>query len=102
MPKTTTSVKSKSPVADASTAAAVSAGYLLTCSDGRVFTFAGCEFQGDAADSLLGQPIVASAAIPGGYFLCGGDGAVLTFGSARFFGAGTGASLEHPVVAMAA
>jgi hypothetical protein len=50
-------------------------GYLLVCGDGMVFPFVDIEFQGDAAGSLLGQPIVSASVGSGGYWLCAGDGA---------------------------
>jgi polyvinyl alcohol dehydrogenase (cytochrome) len=76
--------------------------YLLTASDGGVFTFGGAPFCGSAGDLPLNKPVVASAADPiGGYWLAASDGGVFNYG-APFDGSAGGAPLNRPVVSMAA
>ena len=85
--------------------AAVVAGYVLSASDGGVFTFPGNRpFCGSTGNERLTRPIVGMAEAPtsGGYWEVASDGGIFAFGGAGFYGSMGGRHLNSPVVGVAA
>jgi hypothetical protein len=82
-------------------------GYLLSGSDGGVFSFGQvpgqANFFGSAGGLRLNKPIVGMALTPdgGGYYRVGSDGGVFAYGDARFYGSAGNLTLNKPVVGIA-
>ncbi|MFZ0665622.1 MAG: hypothetical protein WAM97_07690 [Acidimicrobiales bacterium] len=81
----------------------VQQGYLMTGSDGGVFSFGEALFSGSESGRRLAAPVIGVAAVPDdtGYWLVGADGGVFSFGGARYFGSEGGRHLAAPVAGMA-
>jgi len=80
-----------------------SEGYLLTTSDGSIYTFGSAASYGSTGALALNKPIVGMAATPDGqgYWLVASDGGIFTFGDANFEGSTGGLPLNKPIVSMA-
>jgi hypothetical protein len=67
-------------------------GYLMSATDGGVFTFGRAAFKGSLGQVALASPIVDVAATPNiaGYVMLGADGGVFRFGNATFAGSAAG------------
>ena len=76
--------------------------YALVGANGRVFTFGGGGYRGDASQLALRAPVVGAAASGGGYWLVASDGGIFSFGDAAFYGSMGGRALNQPIVGMAA
>jgi len=83
-------------------------GYMLTGSDGGIFSFGqvpgNAGFFGSAGGIHLNQPIVGMALTPdgGGYWLVAADGGVFAYGDAVFYGSAGNVHLNKPIVGIAA
>ena len=79
-------------------------GYILSASDGGVFTFGNIPFCGSTGSIRLNRPVVATALTSngGGYWEVASDGGIFAFGNAGFYGSMGGKPLNAPVVGMAA
>jgi len=100
----TDSVVGTSPSAPGSAYDYALPGYLMTASDGGVFTYGAAGYHGSGAGRALSGPVVGTAMAPGdaGYWMVGATGQVLAFGSAVYAGSAAGTPLSHPIVGMAA
>jgi hypothetical protein len=78
-------------------------GYLLSASDGGVFTFGNVPFCGSTGAIALNRPIVGAALTPdgGGYWEVASDGGIFSFGDAPFYGSTGAIHLNQPIVGMA-
>ena len=83
--------------------AAAPNGYILSASDGGVFTYGNIPFCGSTGGIHLAQPVVGAALTQdgGGYYEVASDGGIFAFGNAAFHGSMGGAPLNRPIVAMA-
>ncbi len=83
-------------------------GYMLTGSDGGVFSYGqvpgNAGWFGSAGGIKLNKPVVGMALTPdgGGYWLVASDGGVFAYGDATFYGSAGNIKLNKPVVGMAA
>jgi hypothetical protein len=84
--------------------AAAYSGYILSASDGGIFTFGQRPFCGSTGGLVLNAPVVGVAMAPavGGYWEVASDGGVFAFGGARFYGSEGGKPLNKPIVGIAA
>ena len=79
-------------------------GYMLTGSDGGVFSYGQtpgqANFFGSAGGIKLNQPIVGMALTPdgAGYWLVASDGGVFAYGDAYFYGSTGNITLNKPIV----
>ena len=78
-------------------------GFVVTASDGGIFTFGNAQFFGSMGGRHLNQPIVGVASTPDGmgYWEAASDGGIFTFGNAQFFGSMGGRHLNQPIVGVA-
>ncbi len=79
-------------------------GYILSATDGGVFTFGNLPFCGSTGSLHLNRPVVGSALTRdgGGYWEVASDGGIFAFGNANFYGSMGGKPLNAPIVGMAA
>jgi len=83
-------------------------GYILTGSDGGIFSYGqvpgNAGFFGSAGGLTLNKPIVGMALTPdgGGYWLVAADGGVFAYGDAVFYGSAGNVALNSPIVGIAA
>jgi hypothetical protein len=83
-------------------------GYILTGSDGGIFSYGqvpgNAGFFGSAGGLTLNKPIVGMALTPdgGGYWLVAADGGVFAYGDAVFYGSAGNLVLNSPIVGIAA
>jgi hypothetical protein len=83
---------------------AVTSGYVLSASDGGLFSYpSSTPFCGSAGAEHLARPVVGVAMAPstGGYWEVASDGGIFTYGGAPFLGSMGGRPLNSPVVGMA-
>ena len=78
-------------------------GYVLSASDGGVFTYGNIPFCGSTGSIHLAQPVVGAALTQdgGGYYEVASDGGIFAFGNAAFHGSMGGHPLNSPIVGMA-
>jgi hypothetical protein len=79
-------------------------GYILSASDGGVFTYGNIPFCGSTGSIHLNQPVVGAALTRngGGYWEVASDGGLFAFGNAGFYGSMGGTPLNQRIVGMAA
>ena len=78
-------------------------GYVLSGSDGGIFTFGDAGYFGSMGSKHLNAPIVGIASTPdqNGYWLVASDGGIFTFGDAGYFGSMGSKHLNAPIVGIA-
>jgi hypothetical protein len=78
-------------------------GYVLSGSDGGIFTFGDAGYFGSMGNKHLNAPIVGIASTPDqdGYWLVASDGGIFTFGDAGYFGSMGNKHLNAPIVGIA-